>query len=77
MADFNGTIVTSPDVISGSVEAAGVIWDSLQPVIINNIIGGGEVTTYYRGRFGGAYVYSINTPPGGATDIVIVGRIAS
>lgn len=75
MANFNGTIVTSPDVISGSVEADGVIWDSLQPVIINNIVGG--VTTYYRGRFGGAYVYSVDAPPGGATDIVIVGRIAS
>lgn len=28
----------------------------------------------YRGNVGGNYVYSTGSPPGGATDVVIVGR---
>lgn len=32
-------------------------------------------TTVFRGRSGGNYVYSVGTPPAGATDVVVISLI--
>lgn len=74
MADYNGEYFSAAaTVVTGSQAASGVVMNST-----TTVSGGGasSATIFYRGRSGGNYVYSVNTPPVGATDVVIIARIA-
>jgi hypothetical protein len=76
MADYNGEYFSAAaTVVTGSQAASGVVINST-----TTVSGGGggasSATIFYRGRSGGNYVYSVNTPPVGATDVVIIARIA-
>lgn len=64
MADYTGTLI--PVISDPLSQDFNGIYDG------NNI----NITSQlpiYRGKVGGEYVYSVGSPPGGASDIIIVG----
>jgi len=76
MADYNGEYFPGTVTFgTGTQSATGVV---VNTTTTTSGGGGGtsSATIFYRGRFGGNYVYSVNTPPVGATDVVIIARIA-
>jgi hypothetical protein len=68
MADFTGNQLFDLSPYFSTAQVA------VQANLVNSIsiqTTTSQPTIRYRGRLGGNYVYSDNTPPGGATDVVI------
>lgn len=76
-ASYVGFSVNKPPVATdgnnsyGAYDRGDTLADDLNLI---GIIGVPDVSQpIYRGKLGGEYVYSLGSPPGGASDIIIVG----
>lgn len=72
------TVLTEPTIGPQTTQSIAGRWGRGDFALgdLNKIIVATGRQYIYRGLIGGNYVYSTGSPPGGATDIVIVGRTA-
>lgn len=75
MTDVSGSLYTVPN--TSFVKLATKVPENATIYNPISFTTGSTVHTYYRGVSGSAYVYSVDTPPAGATNVVILGTRTS
>ena len=72
MADYSGFDISSIETNFATPQGSDGFNIASSGVIFGNL-GGTIIQPIYRGKLGGEYVYSLGSPPGGASDIIIIG----